>query len=124
MNGQQPNYQQPNYQQPNYQQPNYQQPNYQQPNYQQPNYQKPPKQGNFLEGIVNLVVKMLPILTFVFLCLGATSFLYYFIFGIVDAIDYESFRSFIIDIRSGISSVASYCFYAAITAALSKLLKK
>ena len=135
MNNQQPNYQQPNqqpnYQQPNYQQPNYQQPNYQQPNYQQPNYQQPyaapapKKQGNFLNSIVDLMVKLLPILTFVFLCVGAAAFLYYFIMGIVDSIGWgASFRNFFVGIKNGIASVAQYGLYAAITAVLSKLLKK
>ncbi len=130
-NNQQPNYQQPNYQQPNYQQPNYQQPNYQQPNYQQPNgqpyqpYTAPKKEGNFLNSVVDLMIKLLPILTFIFLCVGAAAFLYYFIMGIVDSIGFgASFRNFFVGIKNGIASVAQYGLYAAITAVLSKLLKK
>ena len=129
MNGQQPNYQQPNNQQPNYQQPNYQQPNYHQPNYQQPNYQQPyaapKKQGNFLNSIVDLVVKCLPILTFVFLCIGAVAFVYYFIMGIANSIGlFSSFGNFFSGIANGISSLARYAFYAVITAVLTKILKK
>ncbi|MBQ5837581.1 MAG: hypothetical protein IIW39_02800 [Clostridia bacterium] len=121
---QQPNYQQPNYQQPNYQQPNYQQPNYQQPNYQQP-YAAPKKQGAGLNGLVDFIVKLLPILTLIFLCVGAAAFLYYFVMGIADSIGFgASFRNFFVGIKNGIASVAQYSFYAAITAVLSKLLKK
>ena len=122
MNNQQPNYQQPNYQQPNYQQPNYQQPNYQQPYQPQP---APKKQGNGLNGLVDLIIKLLPILTIVFLGIGATAFLYYFIMGIVDSVGWgASGMNIIYGIRNGIASVAQYAFYAAVTAVLSKLLKK
>lgn len=113
-----------NNQQPNYQQPNYQQPNYQQPNYQQP-YAAPKKPGNFLNSIVDLIIKVLPLLTFIFLCIGAAAFLYYFVAGIASSIGmFSSFGYFFDGIASGISALARYAFYAVITAVLTKILKK
>ncbi len=94
-------------------------------NYNQaPNNQPAPK-AKGLDAIVNIVIKMLPILILVFAGIGATSLLYYFIVGVVNSFGYYgSFGSFISGIANGLSSVAKYCFYAAVTAGIYKLIKK
>lgn len=86
---------------------------------------QPAPKTNALDAIVNLVIKILPILVIVFVGLGATSLLYYFIGALVSSFGlYGSFGSFITYLATGLSSLAKYCFYAAITAGIYKIAKK
>ncbi len=89
------------------------------------NQPAPKKEGNALESIVNIVIKILPILIIVFVGIGATSLLYNFILGIVNSIGYYgSLGSFISGIANGIAALARYCFYAVVTAGIYKIIKK
>lgn len=81
--------------------------------------------ANALDAIVNLVIKILPIVVIVFVGLGATSLLYYFIGALVNSFGlYGSFGSFITYIATGFSSFAKYFFYAIVTAGIYKIAKK
>lgn len=114
-------YQAPN-QQPQYQQPQYQQPQYQQPQYQQ---QAPKKQGNGLDGLINFVIKLLPILTIVFFAFGATSLIYNFINGVVNSLDYYGgFGEIVYGIANGFAAVAKYFFYGVVCVGIYKIVKK
>ena len=91
----------------------------------QENQTKPAAKNNFSDALVNIVIKTLPILILVFVGLGATSMLYYFIGGLANAFGYYgSLGSFITYTATGISSLAKYCFYAVVTAGIYKLIKK
>ncbi len=94
--------------------------------YQNPEQNNQPKpKASALDSIVNLVVTILPILILVFVGLGATSLLYYFIGALVNSFGlYGSFGSFITYLATGFSSLAKYCFYAAVTAGIYKIAKK
>lgn len=104
------------------------QPQYQQPYQpQQPVYQPQPQpkpQGEGLQGLVDFMAKLLPVLIIVFLGIGALSVLYYFIMGIANAASYGGFGAFVGGIANGISSAARYIFYAAIMAVGAKRIKK
>ena len=114
-------YQAPN-QQPQYQQPQYQQPQYQQPQYQQP---APKKKGNGLDGLVDLVIKLLPILAIVFFAFGATSLLFNFIDGVIGSLDYYGgFGEIIYGIANGVAAVAKYFFYGVVCVGIYKIVKK
>ena len=81
--------------------------------------------ANALDAIVNLVIKILPIIVIVFVGLGATSLLYYFIGALVNSFGlYGSFGSFITYIATGFASFAKYFFYAIVTAGIYKIAKK
>lgn len=81
--------------------------------------------ANALDAIVNLVIKILPIVVIVFVGLGATSLLYYFIGALVNSFGlYGSFGSFITYTASGFSAFAKYFFYAIVTAGIYKIAKK
>lgn len=91
----------------------------------QENQNKPVANVNFADTIVNIVVKILPILIIVFVGIGATSMLYYFVGGLANAFGlYGSFGSLITYTATGISTLAKYCFYAVVTAGIYKLIKK
>ncbi len=121
MNEQQ--YQQPVQQQ--YQQPV--QPQYQQPYQPQPQYQEPKKEGSGLNGFVDFIVKLLPILIIVFLGMGVISMFYYFIVGIINAVEssYGNAMSYFFSgVANSLSSLARYVFYAALLAIGAKRIKK
>ena len=98
------------------------QPQYQPPY--QPQYQEPKKEGAGLGGFVDFIAKLLPVLTIVFLGLGALSMLYYFITGVVNAFGYGGFASFVNGIANSISALARYVFYAALMAIGAKRIRK
>ena len=99
--------------------------NNQYPNYQQYNVPQPPKKpGEGLDGFVNFILKLLPILTIVFLGMGATAFLYQLVCGLINAGDYDSFGLFIDGIANAFSSTARYFFYAVVCAGIYKIAKK
>lgn len=80
---------------------------------------------NGLGAIVNLIVKILPILALVFVGIAATSMLYYFIGALVNSFGlYGSFGGFITYLASGFSAAAKYVFYAAIVAGIYKIANK
>ena len=107
-----------------YQQPPVQQAPYQPPYQpQQPVYQPKP-QGAGLEGFVNFIVKLLPVLIIVFLGMGALSMLYYFVAGIINAAQYGNFGAFVSGISNSLSAAARYIFYAALMAIGAKRIKK
>ena len=108
------------YQQPVQAEPT--QPQYQPPY--QPQYQEPKKEGAGLGGFVDFIAKLLPILTIVFLGLGALSMLYYFVMGVVNAFGYGGFTSFVNGIANSISALAKYIFYAALMAIGAKRIRK
>ena len=80
---------------------------------------------NGLGAIVNLIVKILPILALVFVGIAATSMLYYFIGALANLFGlYGSFGSFITYLAGGFSATAKYVFYAAIVAGIYKIANK
>lgn len=113
-----------------------------QPQYQaQPQYNYAPRaprvSGQFTGKVVDLMVKMLGIMTIVFLGLGAVGFLYEFIMGIVNAVGEtvefygyavgntgSGFGGFVGGVANAIATAAKYAFYAIVTAVGAKLLKK
>lgn len=76
-------------------------------------------------NVVDIIVKILPVLTIVFIVLAAVSLLYNFILGIVAWAQTGRFIQFIV---SGIEPAVQRCgfnvFAAAILAALGKIIKK
>lgn len=102
---------------------------YQAPNNYQPYGAPQPaarKSGSGLDGLVGFIIKLLPILAIVFLGMGATSFLYYFIWGIVEAVDVYSgaFGLFVTFIAEAFGALAKYIIYAAICAGIYKISRK
>lgn len=86
---------------------------------------KPSKSfGETLNDAADKIAGLLNILAIVFVALAATAFTYHLIVSIVNAADYESFLVFTNGFASAIGTLAKYVFFAAVTAALSKLLKK
>lgn len=71
-------------------------------------------------GITNLIVKLLPILSVVFLVLGALAFGYYFISGIISAAKADNFGWFLDGVVSGIQRLGFNLFAAAVLAGISK----
>lgn len=96
--------------------------NQQQTPQQQP-VQQAPATSKF--NVVDILVKILPILTVVFLVIAAVALLYNFILGIVAWAQTGRFIQFLI---SGIQPAVARCgfnvFAAAILAALCKIIKK
>lgn len=98
---------------------------YQAPNNQYAPQPQPEKKSAGLDALINVVIKILPILVIVFVGIGATSLLYNFIMGVVYSFDYYGgIETFFNGIATGIASLARYCFYAVVTAGIYKLAKK
>lgn len=71
-------------------------------------------------GITDIIVKLLPILSIVFLALGVLAFGYYFISGIVAAAQAGNFGWFLDGVVSGIQRLGFNLFAAAVLAGISK----
>ena len=75
-------------------------------------------------NLVDLLVKIIPVLVILFAVLAGVAFLYYFIMGIVDWARYDAFTQFVDGIATGVARCGFNVFFAAVLAALSKIIKK
>lgn len=75
-------------------------------------------------NITGLIAKALPILAIVFLGLAVLGFLYFFIMGIVNAVNYSSFGAFLDGVATGITRIGFNVFAAAVLAGIAKLIEK
>lgn len=91
---------------------------------------KPAKKSKGLTGIVDMVVKFLPVITVIFLALAVIGFVYYAIAGVVSTIGSFSVgfsavvSSFFGGIINAFTNIAKYLFYAMISACFSKILNR
>jgi len=93
--------------------------------YQQQAQPQPAKSFNELTtGLADKFTSFFTIVAIIFIALGATAFLYYFIMAIVDAADFGEFRLFASGFAGAIASLAKYAFYAVVSVFCSKMLKK
>lgn len=84
----------------------------------------PKKKEGGLNGMIDAVAKFLPIITIVFIGIGLLGLCYYWLMGLINAIDYESFKTFLSGFVSGISCFARYAFYGVVTLGINKLIRK
>ena len=95
---------------------------------QQPQYQQPqapmPSAGAIFNGFSEKVCKLIPTFITIFLGLAVLAVAFYLIYGIVVAIDYKSFGTFLNYFTTGLASCARYSFYAGVLALLKKYLAK
>lgn len=75
-------------------------------------------------GITNIIVKLLPILSLVFVIFAVLAFVYYFISGIIAAAKVDNFSWFIDGIVTGIQRLGFNVFAAAVLAGIAKLIGK
>ena len=84
-----------------------------------------PSAGSVFNAVSEKVLGMLGLIVTVLICLAVLSLVYYLIFGIVQAINYKSFSTFLsYFVSDGIGSCARYAFFAGALAVLKKIVKK
>lgn len=83
------------------------------------------KKASFnLNGVINIIVKALPIVAIVFFAFAIIGFAFNGLDGIIDAIRGKSFWIFVDAVKGAFASLAQYLFYGVVCASFAKIFKR